>query len=274
LTSIQVQTDAPDSIPDSASGGDRLATSLFFRYAEYRKFLRYLKPLGATIPLCRWDGSNAIILRHDVDFDLNAAHRLALIEVEHGIRSTYFILTTSHMYNPASLDKRKKLAEMSRLGFEIGLHFDPAVYGNADDETMRAHVDREAGILSAITGMQVRSLSLHNPSVDGRYPTYDGYHNAYQAEIFSDENYLSDSRMDFRGKDPYEFVLRVRERPIQILLHPIHYSESGDAYPELFTRMIKSHVEQVDREARVNSTYRRQMATQRLYDAVSGETPS
>ena len=41
--------------------------------------------------------------------------------------------------------------------------------------------------------------------------------------------YLSDSRFDFRGKNPYEFIKNIDKVGfIQIFLHPLHYSENGD----------------------------------------------
>ena len=62
---------------------------------------------------------------------------------------------------------------------------------------------------------------------------------AYDKKIFSDEYYLSDSRMDFRGKNPYTFAERVKKHPIQILLHPIHYTKKGLKYPDIFHKFIK-----------------------------------
>lgn len=233
---------------------------MIFRYSDYRKFLDHMKSVQTVVPLGRWDGGKAIILRHDVDIDLEAARRLALIEAECDIRSSFFILTTSNMYNPASAVNRGKLRQIADMGFEIGLHFDPAVYGDVSKDRLDEQVDREADILATITGNPVLSLSLHNPATNSFYPTFDGYCNAYSKRIFSDHTYLSDSRMDFRGKDPYEFVRAAIDRPVQVLLHPIHYSENGDAYPDLYCRMLKSHIGEVHREALVNTAYAGQMS--------------
>ena len=178
------------------------------------------------------------------------------------------------MYNPASGVNRRKLVEMAAMGFEIGLHFDPTVYGDADREALHRHAGREAEILSAITGCKVKSLSLHNPAIDGRFPTFDGFVNAYSEEIYCDQNYLSDSRMDFRGKNPFEFVRRAAAHPVQVLLHPIHYSQNGDRYPDLFYRMLKHHIGEVDREARLNATYAGQMpGSLRAYAAAKESAP-
>ena len=104
---------------------------MIFKYAEFKKFINHTKNFGKIVPLSEWDTPNAIILRHDVDFDIEAAYRLAMIEAEYNIRSTFFFLTTCHTYNLLSLPNRIKLYEMVKLGFEIGLHFDPTIYSDA-----------------------------------------------------------------------------------------------------------------------------------------------
>ena len=42
---------------------------MIFKYAEFKKFIDHMKNLWKILPLGEWDFSNAIILRHDVDFD-------------------------------------------------------------------------------------------------------------------------------------------------------------------------------------------------------------
>jgi len=246
---------------------------MIFKYAEIRRFLSYVKSLGSISPLADWQfsSSNVTILRHDVDFDVEAAYRLALIEAELDVRSTYFFLTTCHTYNLLSSPNRLMIFEMARLGFEIGLHFDPTIYGDVSIDQLKKFVDQEALILSLITGAPVRSVSLHNPSVHGQYPLFDGYCNAYDKRIFSDDCYLADSRMDFRGKNPYTFVERVKERPIQILLHPLHYSEDGLGYPSAVRKHIKNYLAVIDDTFRVNLTYQAQMSDTDLFPSLIGE---
>ncbi len=44
--------------------------------------------------------------------------------------------------------------------------------------------------------------------------------------------------MSFRGKDAYEFVQRAREHTIQILLHPIHFSQTDEGYYGILVRYL------------------------------------
>jgi peptidoglycan/xylan/chitin deacetylase (PgdA/CDA1 family) len=200
-------------------------------------------------------------MRHDVDFDVSLAHRLASIEARNDVRSTYFFLTTSATYNLLATQNRQLVAEMAGMGFEIGLHFDPTVYGSVPRNVLQRRVEVEADLLSEIAGREVRSVSLHNPSVHGEFPIFRGFTNAYDPEIFDDSCYISDSQMDFRNKDLRTFVERVSERTVQILTHPMHYSEDGSGYLGIVHRHVDRYLDMVHGFFSVNATYRREVGS-------------
>lgn len=233
---------------------------MIFKYSELEKFFKFLKENSKVTTLKDWDGSNEIILRHDVDFDIQAAYDLALFEEKCGIRSSFFIMTTNLTYNPSTLENRKLLKRISDLGFEIGLHFDPLVYKHVDTNKLDEKVDEESFLLSKIIEKEIESVSLHNPSVHGQYTLFSNYNNAYDAKIFSSETYLSDSRMKF-SIDPYEFVKRVKNHPIQILLHPLYYTIEGKTMPEIFYSFVKNFLSKIDGIYTENSTYAELMKT-------------
>ena len=225
-----------------------------FKYSNLRKFFHYLKEHHKVIPLRDWNGSNRTILRHDVDFDIKPAYDLAMIENEYEIRSTFFIMTTTNTYNPMTMENRTMLKEMSSLGFEIGLHFDPLIYGETTRDELTERVEDEAAILSSITNEEVRSISLHNPSVHNNYILFEGYMNAYDKRIFSPDRYISDSRMIF-SKDIFQFLEKAETSTIQVLLHPLHYSKEGKDYSEIFNQFVHDFVGKIDTNFRVKSTY-------------------
>ena len=239
----------------------------FFKYEKLKEFLHYMKSISKVTSLANWDGSNGIILRHDVDLDIRAAYNLSLIEKECGVESTFFIMTTCHTYNPLSLANRKMLSEMANNGFEIGLHFDPTVYGNISVNELKSKVDMEAKILESIISQEVKSISLHNPTVHGQYLIFEGYKNAYHKDIFSDKVYMSDSYMNL-SKKPFEFVKKSKRQPIQILLHPAHYTEEGDNYIEIFCDFVLEMTEYIDTYYRINSTYLSLIGDERLIDCI------
>ena len=227
-----------------------------------------MKSVSRVTSLANWDGGNGIILRHDVDFDLRPAYNLSVIEKECGVESTFFIMTTCITYNPLSLANRKMISEMACNGFEIGLHFDPTVYGNISLNELKSKVDMEAKILESIVNQEIGSISLHNPFVHGQYPIFEGYKNAYHKDIFSGEVYMSDSCMNFRDKKPFEFVKKSKKQPIQILLHPLHYTENGGNYLEIFANFILNVIEMIDKNFKVNSTYSSLIGNEKLIDYI------
>ena len=63
-------------------------------------------------------------MRHDIDFSLKKALEFAEVEQEQKIRSTYFVLLTTDMYNAMSKEAGQKIRAIMKMGHEIGLHFD------------------------------------------------------------------------------------------------------------------------------------------------------
>ena len=59
--------------------------------------------------------------------------------------------------------------------------------------------------MEEVIGVEVNSVALHNPSVHNQYPVFSDILNAYDERFFTLEKYLSDSRIDFFGKDPFTF---------------------------------------------------------------------
>ena len=177
------------------------------------------------------------------------------MEARLDLSGTYFFLTTCDSYNPGSQSNRALLRELAALGFEVGLHFDPTIYPEADEATLLRHVEAEGQQLADIIGAPVRSISLHNPSVHGQYPIFPGWMNAYDPAIFNKDCYLSDSRMIFRSP-PVEFFKARTGQISQLLLHPLHYSPDGSVYPEPMAAFVVRFGNALNEYFKMNSTYR------------------
>ena len=203
----------------------------FFSYDGIRDFLSELAKKAPVFTLRDWTGQPGIILRHDIDLDVELAVNLARLEMEVGVRSSVFIMTTGETYNPNSKSVQNFLKWLDNNGFEIGLHFDPSVYDTEDEFFLVTYAEREAALLEAIIGSSVRSISLHNPSISGKFPLFSGWKNAYDPRIFGSDIYLSDSRMVVKH-DPTTFFDAAQFKTMQLLLHPMHFSDSGQSYPE------------------------------------------
>ena len=201
-----------------------------FTYQGYLEMLKLLREQGYAF--CDYHDYTAyprcVILRHDVDNSLNQAVRLAELEAEAGVKSTWFVLLRTDFYNPASQKSQEKLRAIQSMGHEIGLHFDEVAYGKplTEDET-RQSIIRECGLLSALLDTPVTTVSMHRPSkatleADLQIP---GIVNSYGKTFFHDFKYLSDSRR--RWREPVLDIIRAGEYDrLHILTHAFWYHEA------------------------------------------------
>ena len=57
-----------------------------------------------------------VIMRHDIDMDLEAAHRMSLLERDLGICSTYFFMVRCQLYNVLSGKDSEQIKEILESG--------------------------------------------------------------------------------------------------------------------------------------------------------------
>lgn len=184
-----------------------------FNIDELKRILTYAKASTNILTATEAVGKdNGLILRHDVDYDISFALEIARLEKELSIKSTFYVRMTACYYNPMSKANRILLRKLHRHGFEIGLHFDPSI----SDLTERFNL--ELLCLENILGSKVESFSSHNPSIHGIYSS-NGIINGDQ--LFKD--CISDSLMNFRGKDPYKYIDKSKTMLILLLLHPLYW---------------------------------------------------
>ncbi len=216
---------------------------MIFKYDQYATFLQEMKKLAEPMLFKDWSGEKTFLIRHDIDLNLDLAFRLAQVEHQENVVSTYFVLLTCDTYNALSAANVAILKNMIEMGFEIGLHFDPSIY---KPEEISQSFKFEVGILENTLQQEIKSVSLHNPSIHNQYPMFEGFLNAYDPKIFSDDKYLSDSRMQFRNKNPFEFIKNVKEHVMQILTHPMHFSEDGMGYFQIIPNALNDYMKRMD----------------------------
>ncbi|QAA30592.1 hypothetical protein [Clostridium manihotivorum] len=237
-----------------------------FTYGSYEKLLDKMKMINNiySFEAITESISSGIILRHDIDFDIKKAYELSKLEEGKNVKSSYFVLTTSEIYNINSLKNRVMLRAMHNKGFEIGLHFDPLIYSSLEEEKLLIKVKNECAIIEDIIGDRVCSISLHCPSILNRYPKFVGYKNAYDIALFKDQFYISDSCKDFRGKDIFSFVEKGKNNLIQVLLHPIHFNTTETTYIDSFSNIFEKKINDLDYEMRINKKYNEEIGAGKL----------
>lgn len=199
-----------------------------FTYNGYRNLLSILAQHGYQIAdYHNWqDKPRCVILRHDVDYDPEAALRLAELEHTSGVKSTYFFLVSSDFYNAFSKKNRELVHKIQELGHEIGLHFDevayPQIAGNVD--LVQERILQERQLLQTVAGRPATVVSMHRPSkavldADLKIP---GMINSYSNLFFKEFKYLSDSRR--RWREPvYDILKNETFQRIHLLTHAFWY---------------------------------------------------
>lgn len=179
------------------------------------RFARYGE--AVTVPHVIW--------RHDVDFSMHRAARLAEIEAGEGTVATYFVNPRCIFYNLLEPEVARLLVRIRDLDHEIGLHFDASAY---DVETWTADaigeaLARERSILEAILAAPVRSVSWHNPDLsnllDFDADEIGGLVNAYGRTLRRDYAYCSDSNGYWRYSPMAEVIAACHPR-LHLLTHP------------------------------------------------------
>ena len=207
-----------------------------FTYAAYRELITLLKNEGYRF--CGYfdhEGNDKrVILRHDIDYSIEQAVKLAEVEKEMGVQSTYFVLLCTDFYNPASKHATDMLRQIHNMGHEVGLHFDEVAYQGCSAEELPALIQREAKLLGDICGFPIRSFSMHRPNrlTLEKDLQVEGLVNSYGEEFFRQFKYLSDSRRNWR--EPVLDIVRSGEYDkLHILTHAFWYGEEeetiGDA---------------------------------------------
>jgi hypothetical protein len=142
--------------------------------------------------------SPAIIMRHDVDFSIDCAVRMAEFEAERGARSTYFVMLASEYYNLLAPPGRARIARLRELGHEIGLHWDSTTYPETADGVAEVF-QRELAVLGDVAGVRIVSAAQHVPT-DSPILNVEAYvENETYAQRFRERfSYVSDSSMQWR----------------------------------------------------------------------------
>lgn len=242
-------------------------------YDEYRKILKEVKASGKLKDYKdALSADEFLILRHDVEFSLERAYKMARIEEMECVSSTYFIQITNNSYNALSMQNRKMIKEMSDMGHKIGLHYH--LNGITDPLKTRDGIRDQIRIMSEMCEMPIDRFSIHRPVREVYYNSIpiDGIINAYSPEFFTlteegaevrEENlevkYIADSRHRWNYGYPDAETFH-RNRKIQLLIHPDFWSDEGYNAKRNFEKLVEentlTYMETLDGECKHFSDYK------------------
>lgn len=185
--------------------------------------------------------NKSVIFRHDVDICLERAVKLAKIENNNNIKSTYFILLSTEIYNVFSKESDKMLKEILELGHEIGLHFDELKYDINNKKELENYVQYEKNILEKALGIKIKTVSMHIPSnwILENDIQFKNIKNSYSKKFLKEFKYLSDSMMNWR-EDVVGIIEKETYDKLHILTHPFWYTEKKSNIKELASVFIEN----------------------------------
>lgn len=198
----------------------------------------------------------ALFIRHDIDISPNNSLKIASIESEKNIRSTYMIMINSPFYKIDDPHTLLILNEILAMGHEIGLHFDfdcnISESNNAIDPTI---IDQKMNLsclrLEHILGKEIKSVSFHCPQpqlLKGPF-TIAGRINAYSKQLM--QNYISDSKGVFRDGNPLTQIKHFDKKLLQLLTHPIWWNEKHRKPEEIIQTFFDNHTMGLSREEKI-----------------------
>lgn len=174
-----------------------------------------------------------LLLRHDVDFDLECALELAIREFEMGIKSHFFFLSNSPYYQLESKEVKNRIKEIGNLGHVIGLHYDASKEKGESFEIQKSTLEDSLEI-------SIKLFSQHNPSINGfsRNISHKSATDVMELNKNFKPIYMSDSNMSPRRN--FHSTLQDQDN-IHLLLHPEYWvldiSNFKDFEQSMFSRL-------------------------------------
>jgi len=184
---------------------------LKFTYKDYENMLEHASKKGygfgkfntTLLP------NPTIYLRHDADLSPDRAHDMACLEYNLGVKSTYFFMDLSPMYDLYSRKTISIIEHITSMGHSVGRHL--------TNEQVS-----QGGLYSFSSIFTTPVFSIHMP-----HKRYFGNNmlpiNTYNDDYFNKALYISDSTGKFRFNDPLEEMDINRNPQIHLSCHPLWY---------------------------------------------------
>ena len=173
----------------------------------------------------RQNPEKIIIKRHDVDTQIDVALKMSEIENKYDVKSTYFFRLHSKGYNFFTLENIRKVKKISKMGHEIGLHYESDFY-ILNKKNILKSIDAEIALIEHYLEEDIVSICPHEPTrtksffIEGAKK----YNQAYDQAILKKTKYISDSSCRWRDGSFYENIQQDVQK-LYILTHPYWWYE-------------------------------------------------
>ena len=169
-----------------------------------------------------------LIWRHDVEFEPDIALKMAQIEAEEGVKTTYFFQVHSPYYNLFDPHYTEVFNEIKALGHCCGLHFDSHYFGISDEKQLNDYISLDKEYLEKVLKTEIDTFSFHNTTpftqscLEYRY---GGLINVYASYFKERYNYCGDSLGYWRFERLEDVLKDPKVQHLQVLTHDANWSE-------------------------------------------------
>jgi len=163
-----------------------------------------------------------IILRHDIEFSIPIALRMAEIEASLGIKATYFLQIHSEFYNPLDKCNYLSLKRIIDIGHDLGLHFDTHFWTINSEKELEEYIEVDKNIIRTYFKVNISAFSFHNTNdfvLSCENEKYAGLINAYSKKYKTEIGYCSDSTGYWRYERLEDRLREAKDKFLQILIH-------------------------------------------------------
>ena len=220
-----------------------------FSYNEFRNLINMVQQHLRIIDYkdVKDNTKKFCILRHDIEFSIDRAYKLAKIEKELGVVSTYTVQVRNNTYNALSEKNINLISKIRNLGHHIGLHQNPPSSLKLD--TLKDYIMRDITILEDSYGFEIDRFAFHRPKKEylNCYVELENKINCYDRKFFHffdkrpeslDILYLADSNHKWKYGYPLDFDFS-KINKLQLLTHPFSWSEKGGDNYGNFVSLIR-----------------------------------
>lgn len=171
-----------------------------------------------------------LLWRHDLDFSIPRALKLAKIEKKFEITATYFIHLHNGSYNIFDKKITQMINEIAELGHKLGIHLDASYYDIENENQLISCLEFESQILKRLFGETPAAFSFHEPSkkVLKNFTEfkYNDMVNTYSKFFQKEVTYCSDSNGIWRFVRLKDLLHSKKHTKLQILTHPVWWTET------------------------------------------------
>ena len=194
----------------------------------------------------------SLIIRHDIDFDIDYTYKISLIEKELNVKSTFFFMLNTKSYNIFEESNFQKITEIKKNGNVVSLHFDPTVY-----QDVQKGLEKEKTIFEQLFDVKVDIISIHRPDeifLNDSEKLF-GVKHTYEPRYFSEIKYFSDSQGDFKYGHPVFSDAFANLDTIQLLIHPLWWIQNNssplDTIEQFLEYRIKKYKEHIAKNCKI-----------------------